>query len=130
MTRSTRTYRDVDLNFGKHPVTKDVTMKYDDEAIKASIRNLLSTSNFERPFHSEIGSRLKALLFEPITPVLYSVIKREVLNVVESYEPRAVILDAVTTLSPNTNSITINVIFRINGTSIVSNTNVTLERTR
>lgn len=130
MATNTRTYKDFDISFIKHPITKDIAMKYDDEDIKASIRNLLLTSNYERPFHSEIGSRLKALLFEPITPVLYSVIKREVLNVVESFEPRATILDAITTYLPDENAITINVIFRINGTSMISNTNVTLEKTR
>lgn len=130
MTRNTRTYADFDLNFGMHPTTNDVSMKYDDEALKSSIRNLLMTSNFEKPFHSEVGSRLKSLLFEPITPLLYGIIKREVLNVVEAYEPRVAIVDIATTYLPEENAISINVIFRINGTSIVSSASVTIERAR
>lgn len=130
MTRNTRTYADFDLNFGMHPVTNDISMKYDDEALKSSIRNLLMTSNFERPFHSEIGSRLKALLFEPITPMLYGIIKREVLNVVEAYEPRVTIVDVETAYLSEENTISINIIFRITGTSIVSQASVTLERAR
>ena len=128
--RIKHTWVDLDLNFGRHPVTHDVASKFDDEAIKGSIRNLLLISNYEVPFNSNIGSRLKAILFEPITPVLYNVIKREVMNVLESYEPRADIIDVVVTYMPDQNGININVIFQINGTSITSNANVTLERTR
>lgn len=130
MARNTRTYVDLDLNFGRHPVTHDVTLKYDDEAIKASIRNLILTMCYERPFHSNIGSRLKSLLFEPITPVLYGIIKREVQNIVDSFEPRASIRDVITTYLPDNNTISINIIFQINGTSVISNATVTLERTR
>lgn len=130
MARNTKTYKDVNLHFGKHPITGDVTMNYDEEAVKASIRNLIMTSHFERPFHSEIGSRIKALLFEPITPMLYGIIKQEVINLVSTYEPRALILDVMTTYLPNQNTININIVFQINGTSIIGQTNVVLERTR
>ena len=65
MARSTRTFSDLDLNFGMHPVTRDVVLKYDDQAIKAAVKNLVLTQNYERPFHSEIGSQIRGLLFEP-----------------------------------------------------------------
>ena len=69
MARNTRTFTDLDLNFFAHPVTKDVTTKIDEQAIKSSVRNLILTSNYEKPFHPEIGSPLKSLLFEPATPL-------------------------------------------------------------
>jgi hypothetical protein len=69
MARNTRTFTDLDLNFLAHPVTKDVTAKTDEQAVKASIRNLILTSNYEKPFHPEIGSPIKSLLFEPATPL-------------------------------------------------------------
>ena len=61
---SERTYRDLDLNFTAHPVTKDIVMRYDDAAVKESIKNLVLTMNYERPFHSEIGTPVNSLLFE------------------------------------------------------------------
>ncbi|MGA1048851.1 MAG: hypothetical protein ACO3UU_12655 [Minisyncoccia bacterium] len=51
MARNTRIFSDLDFNFTAHPVTKDVSRKYDENAIKQSLKNLLLTRNFERPFH-------------------------------------------------------------------------------
>lgn len=128
--RNTKTWTDLDLNFAKHPVSDDVAVKYNEEAIKASIRNLLLTSRYEKPFHPEIGSRLKELLFEPITPLLWGMIEREVLNILETHEPRANILNVLTRYNDDRNEISIAIRFEINGTLIVSTTNVVLERTR
>lgn len=130
MARNTRQYQDIDLNFTAHPVTGDVTIKYDEEAIKGSIRNLLLTSHFERPFHSEIGSKIKAALFEPITPMIYGILKQETINVLTAYEPRVTVLDVIVTYLPEQNTVNINIIFQLNGTSLVMQTNIPIERTR
>ena len=63
MPTNTRTFTDLDLNFTAHPVNKDVATKYDEQAIKQSVRNLILTKNFERPFHSEIGCQVRGMLF-------------------------------------------------------------------
>lgn len=128
--RNTRTYSDFDINFKVHPVTKDLTRKFDEDAIKSSIRNLILTANYEKPFHSSIGSRLKHLMFEPITPALYGIIKQEIGNLVAAYEPRATLMDVITTYFPESNTIDIAIVFKMNGTSLVSQTSVSLERTR
>ena len=70
-----RTFSDIDLNFIPHPVTGDIVKKYDESAIKAAIRNLVLTSNYERPFHSEIGSQLRNLLFVPMSPITIQLIQ-------------------------------------------------------
>lgn len=57
-------YSDLDLDFFKHPTTKDVSMKIGTEAIKRSVRNLIMTNFYDRPFQSYIGSDVRALLFE------------------------------------------------------------------
>ena len=85
MARNTRTFSDLDLNFTAHPVTKDIALRYDENAIKTSLKNLILTSNFERPFHSEIGSPIKRLLFEPITPMLGVVVKRAIVDTVNNF---------------------------------------------
>lgn len=126
----TNRFVDIDLNFTKHPITKDVSCRYDHEAVKCAIRNLILTDYYERPFHSQIASGLKRILFEPITPMIHGIIKENVTNLIETYEPRATLMDVLTTLSPDENAISIVIVFRVTGTSTVVNTSVILERTR
>ena len=66
--RATRIYKDLDLDFGRNVVTHDVNKLTDVESVKRSVRNLINTNHFERPFHPEIGGNVRALLFEPMTP--------------------------------------------------------------
>ena len=88
MARNTRIFSDLDLNFTKHPVTGDITRRYDENAIKQSVKNLLLTRNFERPFHSEIGSPVRALLFELPGPMFSMMLQRAIIDVINNFEPR------------------------------------------
>lgn len=128
--RQTQTYRDVDINFSRHPTSHDVTTKSNDEAIKAAVRNLVLTVNYERPFHPEIGSRIRAMLFEPITPMLWGMLKQEITNLINTYEPRVTLLDVITTYLPDENTVNAQIIFEVVGTNRVNQTAVTLERSR
>ena len=60
--RSNRIYKDLNMSFTKNPATKDVARLTDVEAVKRSVRNLILTNRFERPFHPEIGSSVRDLL--------------------------------------------------------------------
>lgn len=126
----TRTFSDLDLNFTANPVSKDVSKKYDENAIKQSIKNLIMTRNFERPFRSDIGSQIKTLMFEPITPMLSALIKKTIENTISSYEPRANILDISVLLSPDNNGIYVTIVFAIVNTSTPISVDLFLERTR
>jgi phage baseplate assembly protein W len=126
----TRTFSDLDLNFTANPISKDVSKKYDENAIKQSIRNLIMTRNFERPFRSDIGSQIKTLMFEPITPMLSALIKKTIENTITSYEPRANILDISVLLSPDNNGIYVTIVFAIVNTSTPVSVDLFLERTR
>jgi len=86
--RSTRIYSDLNLNFTKNPATKDVARLTDIEAVKRSVRNLILTNRFERPFHPEIGSSVRALLFENITPLNAVLLQDRIEEVIENFEPR------------------------------------------
>jgi phage baseplate assembly protein W len=87
--RSNIVYRDVSLNFSKHPITGDITKLSDAESVKASVRNLINTNFGERPFHPEIGSDIRATLFEPVSPIVASLLARHVEDVINNFEPRA-----------------------------------------
>ena len=87
--RATRIYKDLDLDFGRNTVTNDVNKLTDVEAVKRSVRNLINTNHFERPFHPEIGGNIRALLFEPMTPLTALNLQRKVEEVLNNFEPRA-----------------------------------------
>lgn len=111
--RKTRQFSDLSLLFTSHPVTADIVKKYDEEAIKASVKNLISTKNYERPFHPEIGCQVYSLLFENFTPVTKSIMKRTIFDTIEKFEPRVVVLDVILSDKSDSNSIDLDIIFRI-----------------
>ena len=130
MPTNTRTFIDLDLNFTAHPVNKDVAIKYDEQAIKQSVRNLILTKNFERPFHSEIGCQVRGLLFEPVTEMSVSIIKRSIVDVIRNYEPRVQLVDVFVNVRPDENYVDIRIIFKIINTATPIELTLTLERTR
>ena len=130
MARNTRTFSDIDLNFTRHPVTNDITHKYDEEAIKASVKNLVLTQNYERPFHSEIGSQVRGLLFEPATPMLNIMLKRTITDTIVSFEPRVKLNDVEVTVSPDNNEVYVSIYFTIINTTRPQAVDLILTRTR
>ena len=87
--KSTRTYVDLDLDFTRHPVTNDVVKITDVEAVKRSVRNLINTQFYERPFHPEFGCGVRDMLFENYTPMTGIFMRRKIEEVIRNYEPRA-----------------------------------------
>ena len=86
--RSSRIYKDLNLDFQKNTATKDIQKLTDVEAVKRSVRNLINTNHYEKPFHPEIGSNLRAMLFENITPQITHVISKQIDLLIRNYEPR------------------------------------------
>jgi phage baseplate assembly protein W len=113
-TRNTRQFTDFNLLFTSHPVTADVTIKSDEEAVKQSLRNLISTRHYERPFHPEIGCQIHALLFENFNPVTAQVMKKTIFDTINKFEPRVTILDVKIRERADNNDITCDLIFRLN----------------
>lgn len=129
-TRNTRIFSDLDLNFTAHPVSGDIVKKYDENAIKQSIKNLILTQNYERPFHSEIGSQIKSLLFELPTSMTGSLIKRQIMDTITNFEPRANILDVTVLLSTDNNGIYCTIVFTVINSTTPISVDLFLERTR
>ena len=86
--RSSRIYKDLNLDFQKNTATKDIQKITDVEAVKRSVRNLINTNHYEKPFHPEIGSNLRAMLFENITPQMNHIISKQIDNLIRNFEPR------------------------------------------
>ncbi|HET8687556.1 MAG TPA: GPW/gp25 family protein [Methanosarcina sp.] len=121
------TYTDLDLNFLLHPRTHDVSMKVDTSAIFTSLKNLIKTANFERPFHPEIGCQITSLLFEQMTSDVVASIQRTIKYTITNFEPRVEVLDVKVT--PNDHTITIDLTFKILALNIIQNAKFELERT-
>ena len=88
-SRSVKTYSDLNLNFTRNPATGDVARLTDIEAVKRSVRNLVLTNQFERPFHPEIGSSVRELLFENVTPLNAILLEDRIREVIINFEERA-----------------------------------------
>lgn len=107
----TRTYTDIDLDFLPNPITKDVLKKTDEEAIAASIANLLQTSNYERLFNPKLGCNLKRYLFEPIDDITTNNIREEIQRTIKNFEPRVDLLDVLVEPFPDDNYYSVSIKF-------------------
>ena len=87
--RNVKQYVDLDLFFGKKNSDRDINTVTDIQSVKRSIRNLVLLNHYEKPFHPEIASGIRDMLFENITPIVGNVLARKVEDVINNYEPRA-----------------------------------------
>ena len=87
-TRSARIFKDLNLDFQQNSATKDIQKLTDVESVKRSVRNLISTNHYEKPFHPEVGSNLRGMLFELMTPQVNHLITKQIENLINNYEPR------------------------------------------
>ena len=110
---STRSYKDLDLNFTAHPIKKDVSKNLNEYAIINSVKNLVSTNFFERPFRPEIGSGVRNLLFENVDPLVAAQLERAISEVIVNYEPRVSILKITAQASPDENRYAVTLSFFI-----------------
>lgn len=130
MAKNTRIFSDIDLSFERHPVSKDIFAKYDDNAIKNALKNLILTKHYERPFHSEIGSNVTALLFENASPAVSAIIRQTISDVIDNFEPRVELLDIVVDMKPDQNELLVRIVFKIRNTTRPITVEFTLDRTR
>jgi len=111
--RNSRIYKDFSFTFNSHPSSSDVVTKTDEESIKQSLKNLILTKNYSRPFHPEIGCQIHGLLFENWDPILESTMKQTIIDLVDKFEPRVRILDIVLNVMPDENYIDLTLEFQI-----------------
>jgi len=115
------------FNFGN---PADIVRKFDEEAIKASIKNLVLTQNYERPFHSEIGSQIRGLLFEPATPMLGTLMERAIRDTILAFEPRVDLNEVNVQVLADSNEVQARIVFTIINTTRPVTVDLILTRTR
>ena len=112
-TRSSKIYKDLNLGFEQNTATKDIQKITDVEAVKRSVRNLINTNHYEKPFHPEIGSNLRAMLFELMSPQMNHVISKQIENLINNYEPRCNLVQVFTQPRLERNGYSVQISFRV-----------------
>ena len=87
--RNVRQYSDLDLFFGRKTSNNDISKITDVQAVKRSVRNLVLLNTYEKPFHPEISSGVRGMLFENMTPITANILARKFEDVINNFEPRA-----------------------------------------
>lgn len=100
-------YKDINLRFASHPLTKDLVKVAGDNAIKQAVKTLVLTSFYERPFHPERGSNVKMMLFETANKFTSYLVTDAIRRVINDNEPRVKIRSIV--VSPNDDEISYSV---------------------
>ena len=121
ITRISRAFKDISLSFKRHPVTNDIGVLKNENAIKKSVRNLVQTIPSERFFNSTLGSDVRDSLFENNPGFIdfgtASIIERQIQTTIENFEPRVDNLDVNVNPRPDTNEFEVNIFFDIIGQS-------------
>lgn len=123
-------YSDFKKNLEISPLSLDLTVNKDEDAVKEAIINLLLTDKGERLMQPNIGGNLRAMLFENITPGVLTMIEDQVRTTLDIYEPRAEIIDVLVTSNIDDNVVKIQVHFYISNNQQPISVDVFLERTR
>ena len=113
--RISRAFKDINLSFNAHPVTKDITVLKNENAIKRSVRNIVNTIPRERFFNPELGSDVRSSLFNFVDYGTSSVIQKQIQIAIENFEPRVDNLQVNVFPRPDSNESEVNVIFDIIG---------------
>ena len=126
----TKIYKDFDLSFSVNPITGDLGTKSDANAIQQSLKTLINTNFFERPFQPTLGCNIRSLLFEPISPVTANDIKTVINDVLVNYEPRIVVQNIEIRDNSDTNSYFITILYNIGSNKTINTFETILKRLR
>jgi hypothetical protein len=116
--RISRSFKDISLSFVPHPVTKDLAILSNENAIIRSVRNLVETIPTERFFNSTLGSNVRSILFDFVDYGTASVIKTEIENTIKNYEQRVNNVQIVVNPQPDQNNFEIIISFEIIGQQV------------
>nr|QMP83612.1 MAG: hypothetical protein [Caudoviricetes sp.] len=123
-------YSDLDLMFKIHPVRKDLVRSTNEQAIIRSVKNLVLTNPYERPFQAGVGSNVRKMLFEPITSMTANYLQKEIDQVIRTFEPRVTNLMVDVQALPDIGAMNVIIQFYINNSTNLTRIDMLLERLR
>jgi uncharacterized protein len=123
-------YADFHKDLTVNPLSNDLALKKDEEAIKESMKNLILTDRGERLFQPNIGGDIRATLFENNTPATIKIVQERIKSTIEAFEPRAQLISVEVTSDLNSNALAVKIIFYIRNSETPVSVNIFLERVR
>ena len=106
-------YSDIRGDMATNPATDDLLLRTNADSIETSVKNLLQTNYFERPFQPKVGSNIRGLLFELVTPYSADALKSAIIETIDNYEPRCIILDVIVVSDPENNSYAVTITYSL-----------------
>jgi len=123
-------YRDFDLSFRTNPVTGDVGVKDTDGSIKQSIKTLILTNFYERPFNPTLGGQVTGALFEIYTKELEIFLRKEIASLIKSLEPRVSLTEVLVGYNEDSDTVRSRIEYVVIGTLQTSSVEFIFERVR
>lgn len=130
LKRKLSLYSDFHKDLTVNPVSKDLALKLDEDAIKESLKNLVLTDKGERLFQPNLGSDIRKTLFENNTPATLRILQEQVKEVINNFEPRITLIDVEIISNYDENAVSINVVYYIRNSEVPITTTIFLERVR
>lgn len=123
-------YSDLDLDFQINPITGDINKKVGTDAVKRSLRNLIFTNYYERPFKSELGSEVTRLLFDNVDVLTASFLEDAIIRLINKFEPRVRLNSVRVTADYDNNGFGVEIRYIVVNTETPATFNLFLERIR
>ena len=123
-------FKDIPLSFNAHPVTGLIKALTNREAVKQSVKNIVLTNHYERPYNPFLGGDVLSKLFEPMTSITEYEVTTNIKQALENFEPRADVLEVVVDAKADLNALEVSITFNIINEIDPVTVNVLLERVR
>tara|TARA_R100000773_G_scaffold34645_1_gene29657 strand:+ start:410 stop:790 length:381 start_codon:yes stop_codon:yes gene_type:complete len=123
-------FSDIDLNFTKNPITNDVNILRDSEAVRRSVRNIVLYNFLEKPFSPTFGGNVRGKLFENINSITALRIKGEIEKAIIDNEPRASLRGVKVSPNLDRNAFDVTIVFNVNNNPAPVKVEISLERIR
>ena len=123
-------FRDIPMSFNVHPVTGNMKLVANAESIKQSVKNIVLTNFYERPYQPELGGNVLAQLFENMSPITEYNVTQNIRQALENNEPRAIVEDIITTPVEDQNTLRVTIKFSVRNIPEPIEVDVLLERIR
>ena len=123
-------FKDIPLSFTAHPVTGNVKALTNRDAVKQSVKNIVLTNFYERPYSPNLGGDIISQLFENMDPITEYNIAKNIRQALDNYEPRAIIDEIKSDFFQDENAINITITFRVRNDANPISVNVLLDRIR
>lgn len=115
---ASRYFKDISLSFKRHPVTNDIAVITNEDAIKRSVINLVCTRIGERFFNSLLGSNVESMLFELADSGIVDPITEEIKTTINNFEPRVILREVNVVLTPDQNELEVYIVYDIVGLAV------------